>query len=57
MKGYKPPGVGGGGTNEYDNEKDKSIGREQGDKASKGVAVDRGPFRPSAQHHSDTTFS
>ena len=56
-KGKNPPGVGGVGRNEKDNEKDKYIWRKQGDTESKGIEAVHGLFRRSAWHHSDTTFS
>ena len=57
QKGTNPPGVGGGGTNEKEDEKEKYIGRKQGNMASKGVAVAHGPFIRSSRNHSETTFS
>ena len=55
-KGTNPICVGRGGTNDKYNEKEKSIGQNKGDTASKGVAVTHGPFRRSARNHSETTF-
>ena len=57
QKGTTPLGFGGGGTNEKDNEKDKSIGQKQGNTASKGIAAAHRTFRKSARNHSKTNFS
>ena len=46
-----PPIVGGGEGNHKENEKDKSIGRNQWGKASKVVEAAYGSFRSSARHH------
>ena len=50
-KGTNPPGVGYGGTNEMENEKETSIGQNQGDTASKGIAAAHELFRQSVRHH------
>ena len=52
-----PTGVGGGKSNEKENEKDKPVGRKQGDMASKCVSAAHGTFRQSSRHHLETTFS